>query len=177
MNDYVERFRDRIPTKLRGEEFLERFGETGDWLTRVDPTYVYKIRSRTEHHIYEHARSGQFVECLSRAIRNDNHRVLSDVSKLMYASHWSYGQRCGLGSVKTDLLVSLLRKQRDVDIYGAKVSGRGCGGIVTLFMRATDSADAALGAALEAYAAKTGESARLIRGSSPGALVAGVREM
>ena len=22
----------------------------------------------------------------------------------MYASHWSYGQRCGLGSIETDLL-------------------------------------------------------------------------
>lgn len=178
VTDYVERFRDRIPTKLRGEQFLNRFGETGDWLTRIDPGFVYKVRSRTEHHIYEHSRSRQFVECLARAIRNNDEGILVEAGALMYASHWSYGQRCGLGSVKTDLLVNLLRKQEGrTDIYGARVSGRGCGGVVTVFMRETDRAKTAVGTALEAYKARTGESAGLIRGSSPGALVAGVREL
>ena len=55
--DYVDRFRDRIPTRLKGSEFLKRFGETGDPLTSVAAEVVYKIRSRTEHHVYEHSRS------------------------------------------------------------------------------------------------------------------------
>jgi len=178
VTDYVERFRDRIPTKLKGEEFLERFGETGDRLTTIEPSYQYKIRSRTEHHIYEHARACQFVECVSRAIRTRDYGLLAEAGELMYASHWSYGQRCGLGSVKTDRLVSLLRHQgSEAGIFGAKVSGHGCGGVVTVLMHGGERPAAALEAALEAYQAKNAKPTRLFRGSSPGALVAGVQQL
>jgi galactokinase len=178
VSDYVERFRDRLPTKLRGSEYLNRFGETGDSLTRTDPDFVYKIRSRTEHHIYEHARASQFVECLSRAIRNDDERALLEAGEVMYASHWSYGQRCGLGSVETDLLVNLLRAQGGAaGIYGAKTTARGCGGVVAVLMRAGEKAAAAVQAAVSQYESKTGHQARVIRGSSAGALVEGVRRM
>lgn len=178
VTDYVERFRDRIPTKLKGAEFLDRFGETGDSLTAIEPAFVYRIRSRTEHHIYEHARSCQFVECVSRAIRTGDPGVFVEAGELMYASHWSYGQRCGLGSVKTDLMVNLLRKQGvDAGIFGAKVSGRGCGGVVTVLKRADERGAEALKTALDAYQAKDHEPARVIQGSAPGALVAGVRQL
>ena len=178
VTDYVESFRDRIPTKLTGDEFLRRFGETGDPLTRIDPEHVYKIRSRTEHHIYEHARSCQFVECLSRSIRNADHAILSEAGELMYASHWSYGQRCGLGSVETDLLVNLIRQHGEkADIYGAKISGRGCGGVVTVLMRTTEPARTALEEVMKAYQERTGKRATLIEGSSPGGLVAGARQV
>ena len=177
INDYVDRFRDRIPTKMKGKEFLERFGETGDPLTRIEPGFMYKIRSRTEHHIYEHARASQFVECLSRAIRTGEDRGLAEAGDLMYASHWSYGQRCGLGDVNTDLLVSQIRKHGEgADIFGAKICGRGCGGLVAVLMRATDRAEGALAAAMQDYESKAGEGARLIRGSLPGAMVAGARQ-
>jgi L-arabinokinase len=173
--DYVERFRDRLPTKLKGCEYLERFGETGDPLTRVEPAFTYRIRSRTEHHIYEHARACQFVQCLQRAIRNADNGALVEAGELMYASHWSYGQRCGLGSVETDLLVNAIREHgARVGVYGAKITGGGCGGVVAVLMRATKEADAAINGALEQYQAKSGRQARLIRGSSPGALVRGV---
>jgi L-arabinokinase len=176
-SDYVARFRDRLPTKLAGSEYLERFGETGDPLTRVDPALVYKIRSRTEHHIYEHARACEFVECLSRAIRNKNESVLAKVGGLMYASHWSYGQRCGLGSVETDLLVNLIRKHAsDAGVYGAKASARGCGGVVTVLMQSTDRAFAAVKEAVDRYEKKSEREATLIRGSSHGAFAFGVRE-
>jgi L-arabinokinase len=178
VTDYVDCFRDRIPTKLKGSEFLERFGETGDSLTQVDPDYVYKIRSRTEHHIYEHARSCQFVECLSRSIRKGDHAILLEAGELMYASHWSYGQRCGLGSVETDLLVNLIRQHGEkAEVYGAKISGRGCGGVVTVLMRSTESARTALEAAMEAYHERTGKQATLLEGSLPGGLVAGARQL
>ena len=178
VTDYVERFRDRIPTKLKGSEYLKRFGETGDPLTRIDPEFVYKIRSRTEHHIYEHTRACQFVECLSRAIRSGEDRGLIEAGELMYASHWSYGQRCGLGSVETDMLVSLVREHgADAGIYGAKVTGRGCGGSVAVLMRATEKAAAAVDDAIKRYQSKTGRTATLLRGSLPGALVSGAQRM
>lgn len=176
--DYVERFRDRIPTKLKGADFLSRFGETGDPLTRIDPDESYKVRSRTEHQIYEHARSGQFVECIARATRSGDARNLVQAGELMYASHWSYGQRCGLGGIETDLLVNLIRRHDErADLYGAKIGGRGCGGVVTVLLRSTERAVEALEAVCREYRSRTGRSARLLRGSSPGALISGARIM
>jgi galactokinase len=178
VTDYVERFRDRIPTKIKGREFLDRFGETGDPLTRIDPVVVYKVRSRTEHHIYEHNRAHQFAECLSRAIRSGDAGALRKAGELMYSSHWSYGQRCGLGNIETDLLVNLLRhSDAKSDIYGAKITGCGCGGVVAVLMRTSDRATAAVDQAIEDYQTRAERKARLICGSLPGALVSGVREM
>lgn len=173
VDDYVGKFRDRIPTKMKGREFLQRFGDTDDALTRIDPDVLYKIRSRTEHHIYEHWRAQQFFEYLCRAVRNGDDGALTEAGELMYASHWSYGQRCGLGSIETDLLVNLIRRQGEPDIFGAKVTGRGCGGVVAVLTRATDRADAALEAAAKTYSKQTGRTVRFHRGSTPGALITG----
>lgn len=131
MNDFVERFRDRLPMKLGGAEFLQRFGPPADDATRILPGEVYKVRSRTEHHIYENSRAVQFAERLSRYARTKDPMALHEAGELMHASHWSYGQRCGMGSVATDRLVTLLRRQGpSCGIFGAKTSGRGCGGLV-----------------------------------------------
>ena len=112
------------------------------------------------------------------AIRNKSERVLAKAGGLMYASHWSYGQRCGLGSVETDLLVNLIRKHAsDAGVYGAKVSARGCGGVVTVLMQSTDRASAAVEEVVNRYQAKSGRKATLIRGSSQGAFASGVREL
>ena len=176
--DYVDRFRNRLPTKLKGQEYVERFGKLDDPLTRVDPGFTYKIRSRTEHHIYEHTRSCQFVEGLSRALRNRDERALGEVGELMYASHWSYGQRCGLGSVETDLLVNLIRDHGcGAGVYGAKITARGCGGTVAVLMRASEEANAAVEKAVSTYQAKTGNKTTMLRGSSEGALVSGARQV
>lgn len=176
--DYVERFRDRLPMRLKGREYLERFGETEDPLTRVEPDFVYKIRSRTEHHIYEHMRACRFVECVSRAMRNAGAVGLQEAGELMCASHWSYGQRCGLGSVETDLLANLIRQHgASTEIYGAKITGRGCGGVVAVLMKATDQTWNALDKATRAYESQSGRSVTLIRDSSPGALVRGARKI
>jgi galactokinase len=174
VTDFVERFRDRIPSKLKGKDFLTRFGETGDPLTRVDPALVYKIRSRTEHHVYEHDRSRKFIEALSRAIRTKDRGSLRDAGEAMYASHWSCGQRCGLGSVQADTLVSLLRKHGEkTGIYGARMTSRGCGGIVAVLSDAGEPAQGALTAALEDYTRKTDSRARILHGSLSGAMVQG----
>lgn len=175
--DYVERFRDRIPTKFKGSEFLSRFGETGDPLTTIDPAVSYKIRSRTEHHIYEHMRSSQFIECLRRGTRTGDDAVLDDLTKLMHASHWSYGQRCGLGSVETDLLANLIRQHgRNAGVVGCRLAGWGSGGVITVLMRTSQQAEDALRSAIADYEQQTGKKTRLLRGSGAGAMHAGVRQ-
>lgn len=174
VTDFVNRFRDRLPTKIRGADYLRLFGETGDPLTRIEPDLMYKIRSRVEHHIYENSRAHQFVEGLSRAIRVRKPEAFQAAGELMYASHWSYGQRCGLGSIETDTLVNLLRRHGAAfDIHGAKVSGPGCGGMVIALMLASDNASAALRQGLQAYVESTDLEAHLVQGSSAGAMVAG----
>lgn len=171
---YVERFRDRIPTKLAGREFLDLFGDIDDPLTTVIPDRIYKVRSRTEHHIYENARAVQFVERLRDAAIKPGDGALLEAGELMYASHWSYGQRCGLGSVETDVLVNLVRQfGRNGGVFGARISGRGCGGVVVVLMRAGDKSLEAVEAAIEAYQTRTGQTATLLAGSANGAMVEG----
>lgn len=184
MQDFVDRLRDRIPTKMKGRDFLDHFGETGDPLTSIDPDAVYKIRSRTEHHIYEYTRVREFVECLSQASRSHERTHLLTAGAALNASHWSYGQRCGMGSIETDLLVHLFRKgedgktadaHQDSDIYAAKISGRGCGGTVAVLMENTDTARHALDRALDEYSRRTRLTTRILEPGLPGALVAGVQ--
>jgi L-arabinokinase len=178
VTDFVSHFRDRLPTKIKGKEFLARFGETGDPLTRIDPQESYKIRSRTEHHIYEHARSRHFVECLARGIRCGDERAFAEAGEVMYASHWSYGQRCGLGCPQTDLLVNLIRRSKpETGIFGAKVTGRGCGGMVAVLLKRSEKGLAALDAAVADCNARSPRRARILPGSTPGALISGVQRV
>jgi L-arabinokinase len=94
----------------------------------------------------------------------------------MNASHWSYGQRCGLGSIETDLLVNLIRRHgAEADVFGAKTSGRGCGGVVAVLLKSTEQALSAIDAAMTEYTSRTGHTPKLLRGSTPGALVSGAK--
>jgi L-arabinokinase len=161
ITDYVDRFRDRLPTKLKGAAFLDRFGPLDDPLATIDPAVVYKVRSRAEHHIYEDERVQQFAERLRRASRTGDEQSLREAGELMYASHWSYGQRCGLGSIETDLLVNLIRAQADKGVYGARVSGIGSGGTVVALITESPETSAAVQAGLGAYREKCKRPARL----------------
>ena len=177
--DFVGRFRDRIPRKLKGSEYLQRFGETGDRLTQIDPKHVYKIRSRTEHHVYEHQRVRRFFECMRRVAPGSeglDEKALTDAGEFMYASHWSYGQRCGLGNIETDLLVNLIRKHgTGAGVYGAKITGRGCGGVVAVLMKATDQAREAIDTAVRAYESETKYKVTVLRSTASGAMINGAR--
>jgi galactokinase len=174
--DYVDTLRDRLPTKLRGRDFLERFGALDDPLTEVAPDAMYKIRSRTEHHIYENARVHQFAERLARAQRTGETGPLLEAGELMFASHWSYGQRCGLGSIETDKLVNCLRRRGPRQgIFGAKVGGTGAGGIVTVLLHDSEAAHQAVREAVAEYAQATGCRTRLLTGAAEGVATCSVQ--
>lgn len=178
INDYVERFRDRLPTKIKGKEFLAKFADRFEGASRIEPDYIYKVRSRTEHHIYEHARARQFAETIARATRTGEQQALIDAGEFLYASHWSYGQRCGLGSVETDLLVNLIRKaSTSGDVFGAKITGFGCGGVLAILARSGDQTMTALHEAMATYTQKTGLQPRILPNGVHGALKAGVHVM
>ncbi|MBP7936679.1 MAG: hypothetical protein KA354_18710 [Phycisphaerae bacterium] len=175
-SEYVRRFRNELPVKMKGRDFLGEYDPPEDLAASVDPGRIYKIRSRTEHHIYENDRTHRFLERLARVRRTQDRVTLTEAGELMYASHWSYGQRCGMGSIETDVLVSLIRGAGVAKgLFGAKVTGGGCGGAVAVLMTDTPTAQATLDEACAAYAAKTGKTATVLRGSSPGATAFGVR--
>lgn len=178
INDYVEKFRDRLPTKIKGKEFLAKFADRFEGACLIEPDYIYKVRSRTEHHIYEHARARQFAETIARATRTNEPHALIDAGEFLYASHWSYGQRCGLGSVDTDLLVNLIRNASAAgDVYGAKITGFGCGGVLAILARSGEQTMTALHDAMAAYAQRTGLQPRILPNGVHGTLKAGVRVM
>ena len=61
------RFRDVLPARIAGREFLERWGDHGDPATSIDPVASYPVRGATEHPVYEHHRVQRFISLLDRA--------------------------------------------------------------------------------------------------------------
>ncbi|MCO6438699.1 MAG: hypothetical protein J5J06_16520 [Phycisphaerae bacterium] len=174
VGDYVARFRDRLPTKLRGRDYLDKFGPLDDVLAVIAENTVYKVRSRTEHHIYEHARAVEFAEGMRSPRDGDRGLWTKKLAELCAASHWSYGQRCALGSVETDLLVRLLRESRLRQVvHGAKVSGQGCGGLVCVLMKDDADSKEAARSVLGAYEERSGRRARWIPAAPAGSAAVG----
>jgi len=167
-----------LPAKMTGEEFLATYGETDDPVTTVDPQTTYSVRACTAHPIYENQRVVRFIELLEEAGRAGDERPLLKAGKLMYASHWSYGHNCALGARETDLLVRLAReKGREWGIFGAKITGGGSGGTVAILARDDSRANEAIEEIVATYGKQTGIAAQVFRGSSPGALAYGTREI
>jgi L-arabinokinase len=175
-NEYVRRFRNELPVKIKGKDFVSRFGVARDVDGLLVADRVYKIRSRTEHHIYENDRTHRFMERLARAGRTGERDALVEAGGLMYASHWSYGQRCGMASIETDILVNCIRERGPArGLYGAKVTAGGCGGTVAVLMADTAQARQALSEAVGDFAEKTRLHPQILIGSSPGAMSFGHR--
>lgn len=174
VSDFVDRYRDRLPRRIKGADFLQGFPDGAAYQGDIEPGRTYKVRSRTEHHVYEHDRALKFSQMLSRAFRTGEDALLTDAGALMNATHWSYGQRCALGNVATDTLVKLLGLHgQGSGVYGAKISGRGCGGVVAVLLRNDESAFAAVNEAVEDYHRQTGHRCTLMHSSLPGALLTG----
>jgi L-arabinokinase len=136
-HEWESRFRDRVPERLTGAAFLDRYGGTTDAVTVVDRGRGYVVRDATAHPIEEHDRVRRFRDLLDATPRGSNmpDDGLVALGALMYGSHDSYG-RCGLGSNGTDALVALMREAGPAHgLFGAKVTGGGSGGTVAVLAR------------------------------------------
>jgi L-arabinokinase len=168
--EYVERYRDRLPPKITGKAFLAKFGSFRGLNGELDPLSTYKIRSRAEHHIYENRRVHEFAASVVRGRRSQSPEALIHAGELMYASHWSHSQRCGIGGVEADQLVSAIRKHGpQTGLFGAKVTGGGDGGELVFLMRDDERAHAALADAIAAAEAASGQTIQLYGGAMAGA--------
>ncbi len=169
--EYVSRFRDRMPSKITRKAFVTRFGnlrglEDGDCNAKT----IYKIRSRAEHHIYENRRVHDFVTSINRARRADTALSLKAAGELMYASHWSHSQRCGIGGVETDRLVNAIRRRGPEEgMFGAKVTAGGQGGELVVLMLSDERSHAALEQVVSEESAETQQPVRVYDGALAGA--------
>lgn len=166
-SQFEQSYRRHLPVTIRGVDFLDRYGRTGDAVIAVDPERVYAVCQPTAHPIYEHFR----VRTYARLLAGDALTNAFQLGELMYQSHASYSA-CGLGAEGTDLLVSLARRAGAArGIYGAKITGGGSGGTVAILGR--QEASAAVHAIAQQYAERTGHQPYIFGGSSHGAAAFG----
>ncbi len=176
--DFVERFRNRMPTKLTGKAFGEKHGKLKHETLAVDPARTYKVRSRAEHIIYENKRVHEFASFVSKARRTGEDTDLSTAGELMYASHWSHSQRCGVGTLETDLIIAALRERGPTrGFFGAKSTGFGTGGGVVVLMRDTHECHDALALLLGDLSKRTERRIRVFRGAASGAARFGAKPL
>jgi len=166
-----------LPLRMKGEEFLRRYGDTVDTVTEVNPYEIYRVRSCTEHPIYENRRVERFIKLIKSLSRFDSLKdaipTLRKAGSLMYSSHWSYKYRAGLGCREVDMIVRFARKLGvEMGIFGAKITGGGGGGTVAV-MCSSDS-DWALEEICSRYRSATGLKPDLFIGSSDGAALYGI---
>ena len=168
VKDFRQKCWKVLPARMKGEDFLHRYGEPVDPLTKVEPQKVYSVRSRVEHPIYEHARVGRFIEHLKKASSDPQylHRHLMEAGQLMYASDWSSRFRAGLGLPEVEQIVRSIRKVGiPGGFYGAKITSNGS----TVAVLCHGDVSNAMIQILSAYKLVWGLDAELFIGSSPGA--------
>jgi L-arabinokinase len=162
-------YREYLPERIGGDEFLTRYQGTIDAVTRVEPERVYAVRAPTAHPVYENFRVRAFAELLKGDV---GERQLELLGELMYQSHASYSA-CGIGSTATDAIVERVRTTgRARGLFGAKITGGGSGGTVAVLGR-RDAGDAAVKEIAEEHARDTNHPVTVFAGSSPGAAAFG----
>jgi L-arabinokinase len=161
-----------LPDEISGDEFLTRYGGTGDTVTTVERGRRYRVRAPTGHPVYERERAERFRQLL-RAAPGEDRRVR--LGELMYESHASYAA-CGLGSPGTDRLAELVRAEGPAaGLYGARITGGGSGGTVAVIGR--KDASAAIARVARDYRQATGYEPYVFSGSSPGVAAFGAQSI
>ncbi len=176
--DYKKYFRPALPDALTGADFLERYGETVNPVSIVNPDETYTIRSATDHHVLEAMRVRHFVEFAEQvaAMSPDDparRGVLDKAGHLMYASDFAYHHDAGLGAPECALLVDAVRRREHLGLYGARITGGGLGGTVAILADISDSSDRAIAAIVDEYRLQTGRHGQSFSASSPGAWTTG----
>jgi L-arabinokinase len=171
VDDFEQEFVRYLPEHMSGDEFLERFGATADSVTSVERGRRYCVRAPAAHPVYERSRA----ETFRRLLPDSAEEARRQLGELMYESHESYG-RCGLGSDGTDRLVALVRNEGLASgLYGARITGGGCGGTVAVIGRR--GAAPAIARIADAYQQQTGYRPHIFAGSSPGVIAFGARSI
>ena len=177
-DDYKKYFRPYLPASLKGGEFLLQFRGTIDTGTTVIPDEHYPVLSATDHHVLEAMRVRNFAIFLEQAVplpadSRQRGGLLDKAGHLMYASNLSTTNDAQLGAPECDLLVKLVRDRERAGLYGARITGHGCGGTVAVLADVSPASDAAIVEIMAEYERQTDKKTEAFLGSSPGAWHAG----
>jgi galactokinase len=175
-DDYKAFFRPSLPRGMSGRDFLDRYGQTIDPVTVVEPDVEYAIQQATDHHVLEARRVRRFATFIEQAQVSDSPQRGSPLERaghLMYASHQSYMMDAMLGAPECDLLVRLFRQHERAGFYGARITGGGSGGTIAILANCSPKVDDAVGEIMAHYERETDRQPALLAGSSPGAWHAG----
>lgn len=173
-DDYKSMFRPYLPELLRGSEFLAKYSGTIDKATAVRPDWDYHVQRAADHHVLEARRVRQFCEFVEQAAMldvrdNARHQLMDKAGHLMYASHLSYMNDALLGADECDLIVQMVKKSEKEGLYGARITGGGCGGTVAVLCDSSERADAAIRQIMVDYEKQTGKKPEAFTGTSRGA--------
>jgi galactokinase len=113
---------DTLPEELDGAAFLDRWGDTSDPVTEVDPATSYPVRAATGFGAHEHGRAQLARAQLQRG-------RIDGLGPLLAASHAAYTSM-GLGHPAADAAVADVVSRPGV--YGARSSGGGSGGTIVV---------------------------------------------
>ena len=168
--DFYEKYDMLIPRSMKGSDYLEEIGFHIDPVTTVDPGKEYNLFQAALHPVAEGSRIKDFLKILRGLPEaEDPEMMLITLGRLMLASHEGYNA-VGLGEPVTNRIVDLVRQRRGEGngIYGARISGGGSGGTVSV-MIGSDKGYEQLLDIKRIMEWETGKEHRLFEGSSNGA--------
>lgn len=123
MSDYKRFFRGTLPETIRGAEFLVRCGIE---LPGVEGDRSYGPQFVADHLVIEANRAREWAGHLreARDCSDPAARKLSidKAGHLMYASHKSARENCGVGSDEADRWVDAVRANEWAGLFGARLS-------------------------------------------------------
>jgi len=180
LNDYKQYFRQFLPEKINGGEFIAKFEEPTNAAMPIDAAADYAVQSATDHHVHEPSRVKNFIQFMEQAAALSAHSpqrsvTLDKAGHLMYASHVSCSRDAMLGVPEADLLVDLVRKNERAGLYGAKITARAQGGTVAVLANDNEKASGAITAIVAEYQRQTGKAASIFRNSGPGTIEVGTQ--
>ncbi|NNJ12439.1 hypothetical protein EKD04_019110 [Chloroflexales bacterium ZM16-3] len=171
---FARRYRDLLPPRLSGADFLARYGSPPGVI--IAPDEIYPLRAAGTLAVEGHLRSRSAVALLraaaSKAQREDD---LLLVGEIMADSHW-HQRAAGLGDLHADRLADMVDAAGvDRGLLGARAPASASGATLVVLARA--GAEGELRAIAERYAQVCGEPVGLFGGSAPGCSPAGTREI
>src|SRR5262245_28238034 len=106
---------DVLPESLDGATFLDRWRDTDDTVTTVEPREVYPVQTATRFGVEEHRRSERALACLRRG-------EVAELGPIMAASHAGY-DAMGLGHPAATMVAE--QALATPGVHGARSSGGG----------------------------------------------------
>lgn len=168
VSEFTQHFEAALPETISGTDFLQRYDNTADSVTQVNPHMHYAVRVCTAHPVYEHFRVQLFANLASQCTDHESMVAAALLmGECMYQSHASYSV-CGIGCDGTDDLVSRLRQIGAArGIYGARITGGGSGGTVAVLAQV--KCEELVRTVASDYAENSGIGGQVFSGSSDGA--------